>query len=136
MQMDITFPGGQRIDAEFKGHTVHTDQPVKGGGENTAPAPFDYFLTSIGTCVGYYVMKFMTSRDLPTDGLSIRLQTESDREKKLISKVRMTVHVPEGFPAKYERAVINAANLCTVKKHLEQPPEFETIVEVGTPTLA
>ena len=68
-----------------------TDQPVDAGGEGHAPAPFDYFLTSIGTCVGYYVMKFMTSRDLPTDGLSIRLQTESDREQKLISKVRMTV---------------------------------------------
>jgi ribosomal protein S12 methylthiotransferase accessory factor len=135
MEMKITFPGGQRVDAEFKGHTVRTDQPVKGGGENSAPAPFDYFLSSIGTCVGYYVMKFMASRDLPTDGLNIQLVTEKNPGEKLISRVRMTVQVPEGFPAKYERAIVNAANLCTVKKHLEEPPVFETIVQAGATTL-
>jgi ribosomal protein S12 methylthiotransferase accessory factor len=42
----------------------------------------------------------------------------------LISKIDIDLKLPEGFPEKYKSAVINAMNLCAVKKHLHQPPEF------------
>ena len=38
--------------------------------------------------------------------------------------VATILKLPEGFPDKYKAAVVNAMNLCTVKKHLHQPPEF------------
>ena len=133
MEMNVTFPGGQRVNADFKGYSVETDQSVRGGGEGLAPAPFDYFLVSIGSCVGYYVMSFMSKRGMPTDDGSVRLRTEHDRERRMISKISMTIHVPESFPAKYQQAIINSANLCSVKKHIDQPPEFETVVEIGKP---
>ena len=37
MEMEITFPGGARVDANFGGMTVKTDQPVQGGGQGSAP---------------------------------------------------------------------------------------------------
>ena len=40
MEMTIRFPGGKQVDAAFDGFTVHTDQPVKAGGEGSAPTPF------------------------------------------------------------------------------------------------
>jgi ribosomal protein S12 methylthiotransferase accessory factor len=48
--MEITFEGGKVITAHLNGHTIRTDQPIQGGGTNTAPAPYDLFLASIGTC--------------------------------------------------------------------------------------
>jgi len=39
MEMEITFPGGARVDANFGGMTVKTDQPVQGGGQGSAPTP-------------------------------------------------------------------------------------------------
>ena len=41
------------------------------------------------------------------------------------------VSLPAGFPVKYERAVVGAVNACTVKKHLHDPPEMTTLVEVA-----
>ncbi|HER42862.1 MAG TPA: osmotically inducible protein C, partial [Candidatus Eisenbacteria bacterium] len=32
MDLIITFPGGKKVDAEYKGHTIHTDQSVLAGG--------------------------------------------------------------------------------------------------------
>jgi hypothetical protein len=32
MEMEITFPGGARVDASFWTFTVQTDQPPKAGG--------------------------------------------------------------------------------------------------------
>jgi ribosomal protein S12 methylthiotransferase accessory factor len=54
MDMVVNFPGGKKVDAIYKGFTINTDQPEKGGGEGTAPSPFDLFLSSIGTCAGFY----------------------------------------------------------------------------------
>ena len=62
-EMRVTFPGGKKVDAEYKGFVIRTDQPVHQGGEGTAPAPFDLFLASIATCAGIYVLSFCQNRD-------------------------------------------------------------------------
>ena len=52
----ITFPGNKKVDAEFNGFTIKTDQPVNQGGVGSAPTPFETFLASLGTCAGIYVL--------------------------------------------------------------------------------
>jgi ribosomal protein S12 methylthiotransferase accessory factor len=131
MEMKIQFPGGKRIDALYKGFTIGTDQPEKAGGGNTAPAPFDLFLASLGTCAGYYAQRFLEERGLSGEGLALTLRTEKDRETRLVAKVVFDLHLPEGFPPKYERAIVRAIDQCTVKKNVLAPPQFETVVSVG-----
>jgi len=64
MEMMIDFPGGARVDAHFGDLTLKTDQPPAGGGEGSAPSPFDTFLASIGTCAGIYVLGFCRQRGI------------------------------------------------------------------------
>jgi ribosomal protein S12 methylthiotransferase accessory factor len=125
MDMVISFPGGARVDAEFGGFTVKTDQPPQGGGENSAPTPFALFLSSIGTCAGIYVLGFCKQRGLPTDGIRIVQQTERDPATGLVGTIRLNIEVPPSFPEKYYDALIRAADQCAVKKHLEHPPAFD-----------
>ena len=125
MDMVISFPGGARVDAEFGGFTVKTDQPPQGGGENSAPTPFALFLSSIGTCAGIYVLGFCKQRGLPTDGIRIVQQTERDPATGLVGTIRLNIEVPPSFPEKYYDALIRAADQCAVKKHLEHPPVFD-----------
>jgi ribosomal protein S12 methylthiotransferase accessory factor len=124
----VTLGEGKRVDASFKGHTIKTDQPTKGGGDDSAPAPFDLFLASIGTCAGIYVKSFCEQRGIPTQGIQIIQSMEYDPAKHLMGKIKLNIKVPNDFPDKYKSAVINAAELCAVKKHLENPPLFETLV--------
>ena len=42
-EMKVSFPGGLRVDAEYKGFVIKTDQPVYAGGDGSTPAPFDLF---------------------------------------------------------------------------------------------
>jgi ribosomal protein S12 methylthiotransferase accessory factor len=131
MDMEIYFPGGKRVYADYKGFTIESDQPVIGGGDNSAPAPFDLFMDSIGTCAGIYVLGFMQQRGIPTEGARLLLSKHVDRQTGLVDKIDITVHLPAGFPEKYRAAVVNAVNLCAVKKHLHQPPAFEVTTVVG-----
>jgi ribosomal protein S12 methylthiotransferase accessory factor len=41
----------------------------------------------------------------------------------------MTLTLPSDFPEKYIPAITKAMDLCYVKKHLHEPPEFETITQ-------
>ena len=121
----VTFPGGKRVDAEFKGFVVKTDQPIHQGGDASAPSPFDYFLASIATCSGIYVLSFCQMRKIPTEGITLFMRLERDPIKKMVGKVFMEVNLPREFPEKYQKAVIKAIDGCAVKMHLQDPPEFE-----------
>ncbi len=128
MEMIIDFPGGAKVDAHFGSYTVKTDQPPAGGGEGSAPAPFEIFLASIGTCAGIYVLGFCRQRGLPTDGIRIIERVYPDSMTDMVGKIDLEIQVPPGFPEKYLPSLIRSAELCAVKKHLENPPKFD----VGT----
>lgn len=125
MEMKISLPGGKKVDSHFKGFTVNTDQHVKAGGEGTAPSPTELFLASIGTCAGYFALTFCDKRKLNTDGLNIKVDFIANKKTYMIEKVVMDISLPPDFPEKYKDALIKAIDLCHVKKHFSQPPEFE-----------
>ncbi|HHY89174.1 MAG TPA: osmotically inducible protein OsmC [Chloroflexi bacterium] len=124
MEMVIDFPGGTRVDAHFGPYIVETDQPPASGGEGSAPSPFAVFLAAIGTCAGFYVLRFCQQRGLPADDIRIVQRTHTDPATGLISDIDLEIQVPESFPAKYYDALVRSAEQCKVKRHLENPPQF------------
>jgi len=116
MRMQINLPGGDQVDAVFGDQTITTNQ------DGSAPAPFELFLASMGTCAGIYVAKFCQRRGIPTDGVTIEQRTIPDPDSGLVGKLEIEIRLPEDFPEEYRDAVVRSAQLCTVKKHLERPP--------------
>jgi len=121
MDMVIDFPGGARVDASFGSFTIRTDQPPAA----SAPTPFATFLASIGTCAGIYVLGFCQQRGIPADDIKLIQRVQRDTQNGMVGKIELEIQVPEGFPQKYLPSLIRSAELCAVKKHLEQPPQFE-----------
>ena len=130
-EIRVSFPGGLRVDAEYKGRVIETDQPVYQGGEGTAPAPFDLFLASIATCSGFYVLAFCQKRDIPVEKASVVMKTERNPETKMIERISIEILLPPEFPEKYKNAVLKAVDTCSVKAHILNPPEFELSARIG-----
>jgi ribosomal protein S12 methylthiotransferase accessory factor len=123
-KLDIMFPGGRRIDVMIGERTVRTDQSVEHGGEGSAPAPFDLFLSSIAACAGIYAQDFCQARSISTEGMKGTMSCEFDPAEKRYTKMTIDLTLPEGFPEKYVPAIVRAMNLCSVKKHITNAPEF------------
>jgi putative redox protein len=123
--MIITFAGGKKVNADFNGFTIRTDQSEYAGGEGSAPEPFTLFLASIGTCAGIFVLSFCQSRGIPTEGIRLVQSHEAKETGRGIGKITITIELPADFPEKYKDAVISAANLCAVKRHIADPPVFD-----------
>ncbi len=124
MDMEVVFQEGQGIEARFEGFSVMTDQPVSEGGGGTAPWPFALFLASLATCAAWYVRGFCQVRGIAEAGMKLLLRTFSDPEGKRLERVEMELVLPEGFPEKYEKAIVRVANQCAVKKAILNPPEI------------
>ncbi|MEJ2726709.1 MAG: OsmC family protein [Deltaproteobacteria bacterium] len=131
MNMEITFPGGKKVDAQFKGFVHKTDQPKEEGGDGTAPEPFDLFLASIGTCAGIYALSFCQARRIDVKDLKLSLQFHDNGETGLIDKVEISMILPPNFPEEYVKAIIRSTRLCIVKKQMDRPPEFEITASIG-----
>ncbi len=125
-EMTVDFPGGKKVTAHYDGFDIATDQGVDSGGEGTAPEPFDFFLASLATCAGYYVLKFCEGRGIPTDGVTLHQSWERNEDKKLV-RIAIRIQVPARVSrAKYHKALVRAADTCSVKKTLADPPEITT----------
>ncbi len=130
MEIEVVFPGGKKVDANYNGFTIKTDQPIRGGGDGSAPAPFDLFLASIGTCAGIYVLGFCQQRGIPTDGMKIVQRMEIDPIRRGIGAITLEIQIPPQFPEQYKDAVIRSAELCAVKKHIQDPPKFNIYTKI------
>lgn len=130
MKIEIALLARKKVSASFQGFNLMTDQPIDNDGDGSAPAPFDLFLASIGTCAGYYVKSFCEERKIPTKGISLTEEIHWDNETHKLKNIELTIHLPSDFPEKYKNAVISAANLCSVKKAILNPPEFSIKTEM------
>ncbi len=128
MNMILDFPGGAKVNANFGPFTVPTDQPPYA----SAPTPFATFLASIGTCAGIYVLGFCNQRGISTEGVRIEQSLEVNRMTGMVSKVKLDIQLPPEFPEKYRQAVVRAADQCAVKKHFENPPQFDVFTTKQT----
>ena len=125
MEMTVDFPGGARVDAHFGAYSVRTDQPARGGGDASAPTPFDLFLASLATCAGFYVLDFCRRRGISTSDIRLIQRVKTDPGSRLAESVSLEIQLPTGFPEKYRASVVRAAQQCKVKKNLETPPAME-----------
>jgi putative redox protein len=125
--MEITFEGGKVVTAHTRDHSIKTDQPLDNGGGNTAPAPYDLFLASIGTCAGIYIKSFCDNRNIPAEGIKIIQGYEWNKETGLPVRIKLDIKLPANFPEKYKASLIHVAELCKVKKTIANPPVFEIV---------
>lgn len=128
MELEMTFPGGVAVETRVSGFVVRTDQPAGDGGGNSAPSPYALFFASIGTCAGFYALRFCQARKIDTAGLGVKMFVDRDEASGRVATIRIEVKLPPGFPEKYRGAIERAVDSCTVKRTILDPPKFEIVV--------
>ena len=123
--LQVRFPGGKKVDARIRDRVIQTDQLPAEGGEGSAPEPFQLFLASIATCAGVYAKDFCDAREIPIDGMALSMSGEYDQKARRFVKFALRLTLPDKFPEKYRKSIVRVMDLCSVKKHILNAPEFE-----------
>ena len=116
--------GGDQFDINVRGHVISVDQPVKDGGDDTAPTPTELFIASLASCVAFYARRYLARHDLPTEGLAVEATFDQGTRPARVSGIDVRLILPDGVPAERRDPLLAVATHCTVHNTLTTTPEI------------
>ena len=125
MEIKVNFLDNLRLEAKFDDFSVIADQPIRYKGDGSAPGPFDYFLASSAMCAAYFVKVYCNSRDISTDNIRLSQNNIVDPEDRYNQIFQIQVELPESISEKDKKGILRSIDRCTVKKVVQQGPEFK-----------
>lgn len=124
MEIKVNFLDNLRLEAKFDDFSVIADQPIRYKGDGSAPGPFDYFLASSAMCAAYFVKVYCNARDIPTEHIRLSQNNIVDPEDRYNQIFKIQVELPESISEKDKKGILRSIDRCTVKKVVQQNPEF------------
>jgi putative redox protein len=129
-RVTVRHVAGDAYAIAARGHSVLTDQPVAGGGQDTAVTPTELLIASLASCVAFYAGRYLLRHGLDRTGLAVTAEfaLAADRPAR-VGAVNLRVTVPDGVPPQRTDALLAVASHCTVHNTLRQRPDIS--IELG-----
>ncbi|MYN03926.1 OsmC domain/YcaO domain-containing protein [Pseudoduganella sp. DS3] len=124
MEIKVNFLDKLRLEAKFDDFTVIADQPIRYKGDGSAPGPFDYFLASSALCAAYFVKLYCNTRNIPTENIRLSQNNIVDPENRYKQIFKIQVELPEDISEKDRQGILRSIERCTVKKVVQDGPDF------------
>ena len=124
MEIKVNFLDKLRLEAKFDDFTVIADQPIRYKGDGSAPGPFDYFLASSALCAAYFVKLYCNTRNIPTENIRLSQNNIVDPENRYKQIFKIQVELPSDIAEVDRRGILRSIERCTVKKVVQEGPDF------------
>lgn len=124
MEIKVNFLDKLRLEAKFDDFTMIADQPIRYKGDGSAPGPFDYFLASSALCAAYFVKLYCNTRNIPTENIRLSQNNIVDPENRYKQIFKIQVELPEDISEKDRQGILRSIDRCTVKKVVQEGPDF------------
>lgn len=125
--MVITHQGGVKFDAQIRQHRLTVDQPLRGGGDDSAPMPLELLGAALGTCVALYVQQFCHARGLKYEGMRVEVDPQGAQGR--IGRFDVRVILPEPLPPQYEQMLERVAKSCPAHNTLVHGAEVAVEIQ-------
>lgn len=131
MQVHITFQGNLKFEASTRNHTILSDQPLSNGGEDLGMTPPEWFLSSLGSCVGFYAVKYLEARHLDPSHLTIEISAEKTKESPVrLESIRIQVLPGIALEERHCVGLTKAVDACILHNTLTHPPQMATEISL------
>jgi putative redox protein len=126
MKVKVEFEGKKKFKMKIREHEMFSDLSAEKGGEDTSPTPPEIFIASLGSCMGYYALGYLTMAKMDASGLNIDLDWEFSDDGKRIAKIKAEISVPNAVLGERKRGLLAATEKCIIHKTLHDIPEMVT----------
>ncbi|MEN9206110.1 MAG: OsmC family protein [Thermostichales cyanobacterium BF4_bins_65] len=126
MDVRITYQRGVKFQAESRGHSILSDQPLDNQGQDEGMTPPEWFLASLGACVGFYAVKYLETRHLDPQGLEILVTADKATHPTRLDNI--VIRVKPGIPLdeQQQKGLEKAVDACIIHNTLTHPPRLTT----------
>ncbi len=133
-KMTAIWTGGQGFTyRSASGHTLVTDGPVAGGGEDTAATPMELVILALIGCTGVDVASILVKMKEPLEGLAVSAEYErAEKHPKVYTKIHLKYTVKGAVSVKkLERAIkLSEGTYCSVSAMLRSTTEISSEYEL------
>lgn len=124
--------GDVKFEVAARGHRIRCDQPIDNNGSDSGMSPPEFLLASLATCAGYYAAEYLRARNLPQDGLRVRVTAEKAVHPSRIGSFRIEVSTHE-LEERHQQGILRAVKSCLVHNTLLTPPAIEIALAAVSP---
>jgi len=127
-ELDKQFLRGLYSDS----HRFMADEPLKFGGSNMGPTPYDLLLMSLGACTSMTLRMYANRKKLPLDDVDVTLQHERVHAtdcvdcKQKIEQLSRRIKLYGDLSDEQRQRLLEIANMCPVHRTLESDPQIVT----------
>jgi putative redox protein len=109
------------------GHVLNSDEPLKRGGTNTGPAPFDLMLSSLGACTAITLRMYSERKEWKLGTIDVKLRLLKQGEDPL--RIERTISTTGPLDADQRTKLLEIADKTPVTKALSAGVKIETTLE-------
>src|SRR5689334_20856301 len=105
MEVLVEHLGAVQFEIRTRGHAIVSDQPTEGGGFDEGMTPPELMLASLGACAGYYAAQYLKKHKLATEGTTVRVTAEKEKNPARLENFTIEVRVPAELDEKHQQGV-------------------------------
>jgi putative redox protein len=129
--------GGGKFQQEVMSgpHRFLADEPVKAGGLDSGPGPYDLLLASLGACTSMTLRLYADNKKLSLDRVSVRLThnrihaedcLNCETKEGMIDRIDRNITLEGELSADERKRLLEIADKCPVHRTLESEIEIRT----------
>jgi putative redox protein len=127
MRVNVSYGERFQFKATARGHEILGDQPIENGGDNAGMTPPEWFLASIGSCVGFYAVKYLQARNLNAGGLNIDVSAQKTTDTPShIDDISIHLSLPISLENRHQKGLEAAVKSCLIHNTLTHSPKIVT----------
>lgn len=131
MELTVNYLGAVQFEAEARGHKIICDQPLDNNGHDEGMTPPELLLASLATCAGYYAVQYLNVRNLPSEGLRVRITAEKAKAPARLDQFVISIETPGVFDEKDIEGIRRSAEKCLIKNTMLVTPTISVEVQTG-----
>jgi putative redox protein len=128
-QVMTYYKGDMLFESKLGNHSVIIDVPAGMGGKDRAPTPPEFFIASLGSCVGAFVAQYCGRAGINTSDMTVSVTFDKLDNPTRMENIRIRVDLPYGECLDRMEAIRRVAEHCPVHETIAtmQGVQFEIV---------
>ena len=120
---------GSKFKTEIRNHSFSLDMSVKDGGNDLAPSPAEYLVSTLGACIGMTINTYCQTHGYDSNDIGLSATYVLNDKPKMIKNITIDIELPESFPSDRHKAILNSVKSCVIYNSLSKDIEIDIEIE-------